>query len=197
MKKIFFLILFTANSLAFEGLSDVSAHPPYEENYTCNDHAFNPEAKEAFLKTGTDCIIVRMVEVSNKKFLKIYTRDGLENEDYYGWMQPVLSPCSCIVKKVVESNAVNTPGLSGNRDEVAYVSLITESGISFILAHLGEILIKEGQHLSRGQKIALVGNNGNSRAPHVHMVAWKDAEPLQIRFDPMMKRPTKTSQPDT
>jgi len=34
-----------------------------------------------------------------------------------------------------------------------------------------------------GQVIAQVGNNGRSHHPHIHVGAYKDTEPLQIRFD--------------
>ncbi|WP_147302681.1 M23 family metallopeptidase [Thalassotalea euphylliae] len=34
-----------------------------------------------------------------------------------------------------------------------------------------------------GESIAKVGNNGYSCNPHIHVGAWKDNLPLQIRFD--------------
>lgn len=197
MIGIFVILLgVSGSSVAEDRLNDVFVHPPYEENYTCSDHSYNDQAGDVFRKTGTDCVIVRMHIVGEKKFLKIHSDEGLRNENYYGWRQPVLSPCDCVVKEISKSNKVNVPGLMGNRDEVGYVSLISESGISFILAHLGKIFVSEGQRVSAGSKIGLVGNNGMSRAPHVHIVGWKDDEPLQIRFNPKLIGTTKPSTPD-
>ena len=53
------------------------------------------------------------------------------------------------------------------------------------MAHLVDFRVKAGDRVTAGQLIALDGNNGMARNPHVHVGAWrqKDNMPLQIRWD--------------
>jgi murein DD-endopeptidase MepM/ murein hydrolase activator NlpD len=69
-------------------------------------------------------------------------------------------------------------GLEEDRDavQVAYV-------------HVREVVVSEGDGVQAGQPVARIGNNGDSRNPHVHIGAFRgelfsdDAVPLQIRVD--------------
>lgn len=75
--------------------------------------------------------------------------------------------------------AVNegTPIVSAMEGKVSLVSKEGEYGthvkivnkdITTIYAHCSKILVKEGQNIKKGQKIALSGNTGRTTGPHLH-----------------------------
>jgi len=44
--------------------------------------------------------------------------------------------------------------------------------------HLSKVLVKRGQRIKRGQKIALTGNSGRSTGPHLHFELHVDGHPV-------------------
>lgn len=55
-------------------------------------------------------------------------------------------------------------------------------GISTLYAHSSRILVTEGEWVSRGEVIALVGNTGKSKGPHLHLELLLNGVP----FDPLI-----------
>ncbi len=51
-------------------------------------------------------------------------------------------------------------------------------GILTKFAHASKILVREGQRVSRGQRIALVGNSGLATAPHLHYEVHVNGRPV-------------------
>jgi len=59
-------------------------------------------------------------------------------------------------------------------------------GLKTLYAHLSKVLVKSGQVVKRGDKIALSGNSGISDAPHLHYEVIKDGvkvNPMSYIFD--------------
>ena len=70
---------------------------------------------------------------------------------------PVIAPSDGIVSSV--------------RWDHGYGKLLSIShgyGVKTRYAHLDEVLVKQGQYVKRGQKIALVGDTGRTTGPHLH-----------------------------
>jgi len=65
--------------------------------------------------------------------------------------------------------------------ENGYGNLLTidhGSGIVTRYAHCSKILVARGQHVKRGEKVALVGSTGESTGPHVHYEVWVNGKPV-------------------
>ncbi|MDY7038885.1 MAG: M23 family metallopeptidase, partial [Thermodesulfobacteriota bacterium] len=54
-------------------------------------------------------------------------------------------------------------------------------GILTKYAHLSKILVKKGQNINRGQKIALVGKTGRTTGPHLHYEVHLNGVPMNPR----------------
>ena len=119
----------------------------------------------------------------------------IESSDYYCWEKPVLSPVNGKVirssdgwKDNVYTNLWKTIVIwynatykfrpqerAGHLDirpnAGNHVMIETDDGYFVFLAHLknGSTLVKEGQQIEVGQQIGVVGNSGNTTAPHLHI----------------------------
>ena len=110
-----------------------------------------------------------------------YTNNGLKNEDHYAYGESVYASTSGEVVKVVNGYPDNTPGeladestpLAGN-----YVILKTATDDYILFAHLiaDSFAVKEGDLIDSSQLIGLIGNSGNSSAPHLHFHLAKDID---------------------
>ena len=52
------------------------------------------------------------------------------------------------------------------------------NGLSTRYAHAKALLVKKGDVVSKGQRIALMGSTGRSTGPHVHYEVWKNGRPI-------------------
>ena len=80
-----------------------------------------------------------------------------------------------------EIEAAASGVVTGVRWEEGYGNLLTIDhgyGVVTRYAHCFRILVVRGQHVKRGQKIALVGSTGESTGPHVHYEVWVNGKPV-------------------
>ena len=49
-------------------------------------------------------------------------------------------------------------------------------GAKTFYAHLGTLLVRQGQQIRRGDTLALVGISGLTTGPHLHLEVWRDGE---------------------
>jgi murein DD-endopeptidase MepM/ murein hydrolase activator NlpD len=131
---------------------------------------------------GADCVAVRIVEEDGRTWSRSHRGDGHQNEDWYGWRQPVLAPIAGEVVQLHQNPKVNAPGTL-TQDFASFVIIRRDDGVHVLVAHLQELKVNVGDHVVAGQPLGVVGNNGSSRHPHVHVGAWRGDVPLQLRFD--------------
>ncbi len=113
----------------------------------------------------------------------IYKNEGEKNSDYFSWKREVLAPFDAKVKRINDPGSTNKPGNMDRNERPGLIFFEKENGLKLIYAHVQNIMVEKGDHVEAGEVVAKVGNNGNSRAPHVHVGAWKNKTPLQIQVD--------------
>lgn len=171
---------FVSPSLASD-IEAVLAHPPVDALFSCSEH-FEGQFAALGDALGTDCVPERLVEEEGRTWSRAYSGDGHRNEDWFGWHMNLLSPCTCEVVNVHINPAQNAPGIMGE-GRAASIIFRDKSGVHFVLGHVREVVVKNGQHVEAGELVAKIGNNGYARSPHVHVAAWRGEQPLQIRWD--------------
>lgn len=164
-----------------QDIEAILIHPPYAESYSCSEH-WNGQFAHIGDALGTDCTITRLVEVDGRLWMRSYSGDGRENEDWFGWRAAVLAPCACKVVNLHINPETNDPGILG-KPPSSSITFERPDGTRILVAHIAEPEVSVGEEVTSGQVVATVGNNGYSRQPHVHIAAWRDQEAFQLRFD--------------
>ena len=80
--------------------------------------------------------------------------------------------------------AVKSGKVTEVRTSATYGKLLeyeTTDGYTVMYAHLSKVLVREGEQVKQGQKVAESGNTGLSTGPHLHYSLWKGEKLL----DPM------------
>ncbi len=97
---------------------------------------------------------------------------GSTNEDFYAFGQPVVAPADGTVVAVLDGMEDNRPGQASSLAHPAGNHLVigTAADEYVVIAHLqhGSIRVQQGDEVSAGDLVALVGNSGLSAVPHVH-----------------------------
>ena len=156
--------------------------PLFRQDYFCVEHYYG-QLDYAGDALGTDCMIGGGLDGASG-FMRPYRTNGKSNADWYGWHAEVLAPIDGVVIGLLAKPDDNVPGTMG-KPPAAMLQLRTDGGIVVVLGHVTDIRVAVGERVKRGEVVALDGNNGMARAPHIHVGAYvaANAEPLQIRWD--------------
>jgi len=109
--------------------------------------------------------------------------EGARNEDWFGWRGDVLAPFDGTVTRTQTPSSTNEPGTMNRDARPGGIFFENDEGVTVLYGHVRDIEVEEGQRVEAGEVVAKVGNNANSRAPHVHVGAWVGETPLQIQID--------------
>lgn len=94
----------------------------------------------------------------------------------------MLAPFSGVVDSVHVNPIAHRPGHLGPA-RASVIGFRGADGVRVLYAHVQSITVAPGVSVFAGQPVARVGNNGPAVMPHTHIAAWREREPLQIRFD--------------
>ena len=169
------------NQVARDTLTQtVLIHPVIDDDHiVSSEHEYNSN-----LRLGDQ--IARdfsIVKISDYGILRRFEGDGKANEDWYGWRKDVLAPISGKITRVTHPDTTNQPGTMNRDAQPGLVFFKRPDSTTVIYAHVREISVEEGDRVTAGEVIGKVGNNGNSRSPHIHVGAWRKDTPLQIQVD--------------
>jgi murein DD-endopeptidase MepM/ murein hydrolase activator NlpD len=117
----------------------------------------------------------------------VFRGDPAKNAAWYAYGAEVLAVADAVVADVKDGLPENDPtsdkkAVPINLETVGgnYIILDLGGGYYAFYAHLQpkSIRIKVGDHVNRGQVLALLGNSGNSDAPHLHFHLADGNSPL-------------------
>jgi ABC-type multidrug transport system fused ATPase/permease subunit len=137
------------------------------------DEVYEMAAKKADMLKCIPAII----PIKNVEIQRISSHFGRRTDPFYkvqkfhsgiDFSAPVGTNIYCTGDGVVEQVVLGNSGY-GN-----YVVINHGYGYKTRYAHLKKALVKKGQKVTRGEKIALVGNTGKSTAPHLHYEVIKN-----------------------
>jgi murein DD-endopeptidase len=125
--------------------------------------------------------------------------DAANNANYYAYGHQLLAVADGIVVATKDSIPQNIPGANSRAVKIDmvtvggnFVGIDIGNGKYALYAHVqpGSLRVKVGDHVKRGQVIALLGNSGNSTEPHVHFqiadgpsFLAAEGEPYAMDFD--------------
>lgn len=181
-------------------IAAVVIHPPVAAKIKCSEHPLGQE-DHAGDALAQDCGVVRDTGGPAGNFPAFYSGEGLRNEDWFSWGEPLLAPFDGVVRGIHINPVTNEPGSrGGGMASLILFERIQAGGdppIQVGYVHVQDIQVEVGDTVTAGQMVARIGNNGISDYPHVHIGAVRgdlldlmsgvgapeDVQPLQVRFD--------------
>lgn len=142
---------------------------------------------------------------------RTYRRDGTRFTDYYAYGQPVFAAADGRVALVVSDESEDATAMKHPDETIeAYFTRLQQDqftrlargargvgGNQIIIDHgngefsfyghlrPGSVRVREGDQVTRGQRIGAVGSSGNSTEPHLHFHVCDSADPLMCAGIPV------------
>ena len=160
----------------------VELAPVFHQPFVCGEH---PEGSLHYVgdALGRDCVVTGGLDpVTSDGFPKPFRGDGRRNADWFGFHAQVHAPFDGVVEGVHDNPVENVPG-HPSKVLAGYIAFRRADGLQVTYAHTTRPTVKVGDHVRAGQVVALVGDNGHARMPHIHIGAWRGTTPFQIRWD--------------
>lgn len=104
---------------------------------------------------------------------------GVVSQGYDKVIHPyidITAPANTVVTSVLDGTVVE----AGWRDETGYTIILQHRGdVISVYKHNQKLLKKQGEHVTAGAPVALVGNTGSlTTGDHLHFELWYDGEPV-------------------
>ena len=106
---------------------------------------------------------------------------GTGNASFHSWEQPLVSPAdgTVVLARGDMQDAVGPNAVGAREDAAGNVLVIAlDTGHFVVLAHLrhGTLRVGDGDRVRKGDRLALVGNSGNTTMPHLHLQVQTHAD---------------------
>ena len=123
-----------ADVAATKEIGSVLTHPIFGQAYACSEHGADSATWDPGDAFGTDCFIQKLGKIDGRSWERFYRGSGNHNEDWYGWRQDVLSPCTCEVMDIHVNPVTNSPGVMGT-EPASIIKLKRTDGVVFVVVH--------------------------------------------------------------
>jgi hypothetical protein len=107
----------------------------------------------------------------------VYRGDQFDNKNYRCYGQPVYAVADGVITEATDGIPENVPGRESRAVEITFDNVAGNhvieqiaDGVYAVFAHLQpkSLTVKLGDRVHQGQVLGLLGNSGNSTAPHLH-----------------------------
>lgn len=115
-----------------------------------------------------------------------------KNENWWGWGEPVLAVADGEITEVVDQFPDNVPkvlppvtldNIGGNH---IILKIAPNRFVTYAHLQKGSIKVRNGQHVHRGDVLALLGNSGNTTGAHLHLQVTDQNSVLESQGVPFL-----------
>lgn len=132
----------------------------------------------------------KIVYESSKRITQHYGNNGHKGVDI-GYRanekeNKVYANCEGVVKEI-QTGIPNLPGVGGKKSWGNFVLIEHPNGMMTRYAHLKEVFVNVGEHVTDKTCIGIIGNTGNSYGRHLHFEVYKNG--VRINPEPYLSKP--------